>query len=100
MSASRIQAAIDRAHVVAGRAATWTKQSTGATTAITVVLRGRLDGQSAVFSVKSADLASAPVRDDSFVITGATERWYVRRLSESLSIDGDYALECSSNAAE
>lgn len=85
-------------HATHGRAATFTKHSTGATTAVTGLLNQ--DGTSAVISIKSSALASAPVRDDSFVFTGATERWYVRAVSEALSIDGDYVLECSSNASE
>ena len=85
-------------HALHGRAATWTKQSTGATTAITALLRQ--DGQDAEITVNSSALASAPVKDDSLVFTGATERWFVRRVSESLSLDGDYVLECRSNAAE
>ncbi len=85
-------------HALHGRAGTWTKQSTGATTSVTGLLRQ--NGTEAEIAISASALASAPVRDDSIVFSGATERWYVVGLSESLSLDGDYVLECRSNAAE
>jgi hypothetical protein len=85
-------------HTVQGRPATWTKQSTGATTAVTVLWR--VDGTEGVATLKAAALASAPTEGDYFVLTGATARWYVERVRDREGLDADYVLDVRSNAAE
>ena len=85
-------------HAVQGRPGTWTKQSTGATTAVTVLWE--VDGTNGTATLKAAALSSAPLKDDSFVLTGSTARWYVVEVLDRESPDSDYTFRCSSNATE
>jgi hypothetical protein len=83
-----------------GRPATWTKQSSGATTSLSLLLLVNDDGLTGVARVVQADLATAPLKDDSFVLTSSTTRWYVTRARDRESPDADYVVEVSSNATE
>jgi hypothetical protein len=78
--------------------ATWTKQSTGATS--TVTLWFRQDGTNGEAGIESAELATPPLKDDSFVITGKTTRWYVREVKDREGHTAGYVLDVSSNATE
>lgn len=81
-----------------GHDATWTKQSTGATTAVTLWLRQ--DGTSGVAGIEDTELATAPLRGDSFVITGNTTRWYVESVNDREGHTAGYLLAVRSNAEE
>jgi hypothetical protein len=81
-----------------GHAATWTKQSSGVTTAVTLWFRQ--DGTSGEAGIESSELATPPLKDDSFVITGATTRWYVREVRNREGHTAGYVLDVSSNATE
>jgi hypothetical protein len=83
-----------------GRPATWTKQSSGATTSLSLLLLVNDDGLTGVAKVAQADLATAPVLGDYFVLTGSTARWYVAQARDRESPDSDYVLDVASNAAE
>lgn len=80
-----------------GRAGTWTKQSSGATTAVTARLRVLDSGTEAVVALKASALSAAPLRDDSIVFTGSSVRWYVVALQDAIGLGGDYVVECKSN---
>jgi hypothetical protein len=81
-----------------GHEATWTKQSTGATSTVTLWLRQ--DGTDGEAGIEATELATPPLKDDSFVITGQTTRWYVTSVANREGHAAGYLLEVSSNATE
>jgi hypothetical protein len=99
-SPSRVKAAIDRAHTVHGRRATFTHHATDVEVPLTALLRIDATGIGALIALKAEDLATAPVKHDFLVFEGASDAWYVDVVTDGRALRGDYRLECRSNRPE